>query len=112
MIIAEATSGQEIKFISRVQNTSGAVTITDKQKNTTTTYLVTSYGKERHYTTVTLDLSALSNERKYLFIANCQVTGEMFRGVLFLTAQDPDTYSINDGLYTEPTSTNEYLVAE
>ena len=111
MIIAEAAVGQEIKFISRVQNTTGSVTITDEQQGTTTTILVGSYGTDRHYTTVTLDLSALKNERKYTIVANCTDTGEMYRGVMLLTTQSPATYSINNGVYSQPAASNEYIVA-
>ena len=112
MLIAEATTNQELKFICRSQCPSGTITLTDEQKNETTTLSGVTFAKDRHYLVATVDLSTYSNERNYLMVVSGVLIREIYRGKLFLTSQDPDSYSINNGLYSEPTSTNEYLVAE
>lgn len=110
MLIASAAEDQTLKFIGRSLGVSGSISITDEQKNTTSSMLVISYGNDRYYTTVNVNLSSYDNERKYKFVA-ASGGNEIYRGILFLTSQDPDSYSINNGLYNEPTADNEYLVA-
>ena len=109
MLIAQAGESQTLKFIARSLGQTGSVILVDEQTNEVHSFLAQSYGNDRHYTTVEMDLSSLTSERMYLMKVNC-VPGEIYRGKLFLTSQDPDDYSINSGVYSQPTADNEYLV--
>lgn len=109
MIIAEATTGQVIKFIPRSLDATGSFAIMGEQTNTTTTISGLSFTEDRHYLYATVDLSALENEQQYCLVVS-GVSREIYRTILFLTDQTVSSYSINDGQYLEPSSNIEYLV--
>lgn len=111
MVLQESGSNQTVKFIGRSLFTgSGSVVFTDETTNETHTYTPTMI-TDRHYTYFEETMGDLVEDHNYLMV----VSGggnELYRTNVFVTNQSIDSYSINNGAYTERSSTNEFVVLD
>ena len=110
ILLQETASEQDVKFIGReLYSGSGYVHITDELLNTTTEYNSVTFFIDRHYTTFSLAMPVLKEDRKFVIVAGYGAT-ELYRGNIFVTNQS--NYSINNGLFTERSTTNQFIVLD
>lgn len=106
IILTTSTNAQELKFIPR-DYVADSIVLTDEQANTSITISET-FTKDGYY--LKADISfALVQDRFYTFNA---LNGSeiVYKGRIFCTDQVVKDYSINNGVYTQHESTNEYIV--
>ncbi len=133
IILTTSTNAQELKFIPR-DYVADSIVLTDEQANTSTTISAT-FTKDGYYLKADISFSLVEG-RFYNFKAyksalsdfverviadggtveaqNCIQTDInkvlVYRGRIFCTDQEVKDYSINNGVYTQHESTNEYIV--
>jgi len=111
IILQESASSQTVKFLARSLSTGAAtVVFTDEGENTTITDSVTLF-TDRHYTYFDKAIPELQENRYYMFTVTVSGT-EIFFGKIFVTNQTVSEYSINNGVYTERSTTNEFTFAD
>ena len=110
-ILTTSTSNQTLKFISRADATSPTLSLTDKEKRTTSTISV-SKTTDGGYMKLTGSF-ALKEGRQYLFRVKDGTT-EIYRGLIFCTDQTAlDKYFINSGEYvTQDNYDNDFIVLD
>lgn len=106
IILTTSTSSQELKFIPR-EFVADSIILTDEQANTSTT-LSATFTKDGYYLKADISFSLVEG-RFYVFNA---MNGSkiVYKGRIFCTDQTVADYSINDGIYTEHETTNDYIV--
>jgi hypothetical protein len=106
IILTTDTNAQELKFIPR-NYVADSIVLTDEQANTSTTIPAT-FTKDGYYLKADISFS-LVQDRFYNF--NVLNGSEIvYKGRIFCTDQVVKDYSINNGVYTQHESTNEYIV--
>lgn len=133
IILTTSTDAQELKFIPR-DYVADSIVLTDEQANTSTTipavftkdsyYLKSdisfSLKKDRFYTlkvyksAVSEFVERVTNDNGTIEAQGCIQTDInrvlVYRGRIFCTDQEVKDYSINNSVYTQHESTNEYIV--
>lgn len=110
MIILQNTdSNQTVTFIGReLYAGAGYANFTDEQSNETHQYVVTlATSADGYHTEFTRAMTDLLDDRRYRVEIGYSST-EIFRGLARITNQTVAGYSINNGIYTERETTNEY----
>jgi hypothetical protein len=110
-ILTTSTDNQFLKFISRADATSPTLSLTDKEKRTTSSVTVTK-ADDGGYMKLTGSF-ALKEGRQYLFRVKDGTT-EIYRGLIFCTDQTAlDKYFINSGEYvTQDNYDNDFIVLD
>lgn len=107
--LQESASAQEVKFIARSLQTGAAtVVFTDELLNTAITDSVT-LSTDRYYTLFSQAIPELKEEHSYMMVVTHNSV-DIFKGKVFVTNQTPLDYSINDGMYTERSTTNDFII--
>lgn len=106
IILTTSTNAQEFKFIPR-DYVADSIVLTDEQANTSTTIPAT-FTKDGYYLKADISFSLVEG-RFYTFNA-LNSSKIVYKGRVFCTDQVIKDYSINNGVYTQHESTNEYIV--
>lgn len=106
IILTTSTNAQELKFIPR-DYAADSIVLTDEQANTSTTISAT-FTKDGYYLKADISFSLVEG-RFYNFKA-LNGSNIVYKGRIFCTDQVVKDYSINNGVYTQHESTNEYIV--
>ena len=86
--------------------------LTDEQTNTSVTYNVSSFTTTEYYHTITLAFSGLIEGHKYIMrIYRDSKTNTRFLGKVLVT-DNSLPYSINDGVYNQKTTDNDFIIYE
>ena len=108
--LQETASAQTVKFLARSLSTGTATSVfLDETEGTTTTDTV-SLLSDRYYTYFSQAIPELQEDRHYILTVTASSI-EIFRGKVFVTNQTVIDYSINNGVYTERSTTNEFSYA-
>ena len=133
IILTTSTNAQELKFIPR-DYAADSIVLTDEEANTSTSIDAT-FSKDSYYLRSNISFS-LKKDKFYTFkvyksalsdfverviadggiieAQNCVQTDInkvlVYKGRIFCTDQEAKDYSINNGIYTQHESTNEYIV--
>ena len=111
IILTETASSQTVKFLARSLSTGTATsTFLDEGEGTSTTDSVTLF-TDRYYTFFDQAIPELQEDRHYMLTVTASSV-EIFRGKVFVTNQTIADYSINNGVYTERSTTNEFTFAD
>ena len=87
------------------------ITNQESNKNQTVTFISAIYSGENLVITFSLPDSSLDEGVFYEIEITKNVTDAvLWRGVLFCSSQTKADYSINNGEFTEQTSTNEFII--
>ena len=96
IILQETASAQTIKVVAReLYEGVGYVHITDEMLNTTTEHNSVNFLSDRFYTTCSVAMSELKNDRHFVIKMGYGGT-EIYKGKIFVTSQT--NYSINNTL--------------
>lgn len=107
--LQESASAQTVTFIGRsLQTGTATVVFTDELLNSTTTDTVTLF-TDRYFTYFIQAIPELKEDRNYMMVVTHNSV-EIFNGKIFVTNQTPIDYSINNGAYTERSTTNDFIV--
>ena len=121
IILTTSDTTQSIVFKPRAigGNLPNVIFLTDEQTNTTTSHTITGYTEYDLYDTVNATYSSLIEGRRYTLKA-CRdvITDVRFYGLAMCTDQvstalgfnDYRHYTINEGQYTENTTTNDFIL--
>lgn len=113
IILTTSTDPQEVKYIPRTLVLGTCYySLIDEAENTTTTGTVTT-SLDRYYNLFT-EAFTLIEGRTYILkvFSDSGRTVNIFIGKVFCTDQTVADYSINDGVYNERTTTNEYALTD
>ena len=109
IIVQDTDSAQEVKFIPReLYSGVGVATFTDKTTKEVFTYSVDLL-IDRYYVYFSEAMTDLLEDHSYEVIIT-DGTNEIYRALAFCTNQSG--YSINNGQFTERTTTNDYIILE
>ena len=109
VILTTSASAQQIKFIPR-EYTADSIVITDQDTNKPVTYSGLTFTTDRYYLQGNVTFSPVLKEGTFYTISVLNGTSVVYKDNIFCTDQTISTYSINDGVYTKHTTTNEYVV--
>jgi len=109
IILTSSASAQQIKFIPR-EYTADSIVITDQDTNKPVTYSGLTFTTDRYYLQGNVTFSPVLKEGTFYTISVLNGTSVVYKDNIFCTDQTISTYSINDGVYTKHTTTNEYVV--
>ncbi len=109
IILQDTDSSQNIKFLARSLSTGTATSVfhdegEDKDVATDTVTLFT----DRYYTFFDKDIPELLEGRHYMLTVTASSV-EIYKGKVFITNQTVSDFSINNGVFTERSTTNEFL---
>jgi hypothetical protein len=109
LIVSDSDSAQEVKFIPR-SLTEGVATayFIDKTSKTSYSYSVTLF-KDRYYLYFSEAMADLVEGHTYEFYVKSG-SDELYRGFALCTNQS--NYSINNGEFTQRSTTNDYIILE
>jgi len=109
IILTSSASAQQIKFIPR-EYTADSIVITDQDTNKPVTYSGLTFATDRYYLQGNVTFSPVLKKGTFYTISVLNGTSVVYKDNIFCTDQTISTYSINDGVYTKHTTTNEYVV--
>tara|TARA_R110000765_G_scaffold28193_2_gene68094 strand:- start:18 stop:467 length:450 start_codon:yes stop_codon:yes gene_type:complete len=109
IILTTSALAQQLKFIPREYSASSIV-ITDQDTNTPVTYTGLTFTTDRYYLQGNVIFSPILREGTFYTLEILNGTSVVYRDNIFCTDQTISTYSINDGVFTEHVTTNEYVV--
>ncbi len=109
IILIDSDSSQNVKFLARSLSTGSATSVfhdegEDKDVATDSVTLFT----DRYYTFFDQAIPELKEDRHYMLTVTASSV-EIFKGKVFVTNQTVADYSINNGVFTSKTTTNEFL---
>lgn len=86
--------------------------LTDEQTNTSVTYNVSSFTTTEYYHTITLTFSGLIEGHKYIMrIYRDSKTNTRFLGKVLVT-DNSLPYSVNEGVYSQKQTDNDFIIYE
>tara|TARA_R100000541_G_scaffold16016_2_gene25568 strand:+ start:5356 stop:5691 length:336 start_codon:yes stop_codon:yes gene_type:complete len=109
IILTTSASAQQLKFIPR-EYTASSIIITDQDTNTPVTYSGLTFATSSYYLQGNVTFSPLLVEGRFYTLEVLNGTSVVYKDMIFCTDQIISAYSINDGVYTEHATTNEYVV--
>ena len=109
-ILLPSTSSQLLKVIPREYSTAVDVVLTNEENNTSTTFSNIAASTNDGYLDIYISFTNLENDTFYSFKVLDYTTKDIIhRGRIFVTDQDVNEFTINDGQFTERGKDNEYL---
>jgi hypothetical protein len=108
LILREQATSQTFKIIPRVF-AADTMVITDEQTRTSTSYNITI--TQLDYYAVIAKIITLEEGHSYTLTVY-DGSDIVYKDKIFCTNQTAQTYSINNGAYTENTTNNEFIVYE
>jgi|TARA_R110000772_G_scaffold13275_1_gene39591 hypothetical protein len=109
IILTTSANAQLLKFIPR-EYLANSIVITDQDTNTPVTYSGLTFTTNSYYLQGNVTFSPLLVEGRFYTLKVFNGTSVVYRDMIFCTDQVVSTYSINDGVFTEHVTTNEYVV--
>lgn len=109
IILSTSATAQQLKFIPR-EYSADSIVITDQDTNTPVTYSGLTFTADKYYLQGNVTYSPVLVEGRFYTLKVLNGTSVVYRDNIFCTDQAVSTYSINDGVYTEHATTNEYVV--
>jgi len=109
VILTTSTSAQTFKFIPRSKTYDGLY-ITDESTNVESQITITSSVSNDYYETITASYTLKEGRFYTLEVRNG--TSVVFKGKIFCTDQTVSSYSVNHNVYTQHTTTNDFLMYE
>jgi|TARA_R110002020_G_scaffold136829_1_gene305453 hypothetical protein len=110
MLILTTSAGSQDFYIIPREYSADEIIVTDQDTNTSTTYIVFSTTINEYYLTIGLTFSPILKESTFYSIEVNNAGANVYRDIIFCTDQTPDEYTINDGVYDEHETDNEYIV--
>ena len=108
--LQETGDTQTVKFIPRTSSAgSGTAYFIDQTSGTEYSYAVTITA-DRHYNQFVVAMSDLVEDHYYDVVIHDSGASEIYRGLAFVTNQS--TYDINNGVFTERSTTNDFIEYE
>tara|TARA_R110000782_G_scaffold130804_1_gene222533 strand:- start:345 stop:680 length:336 start_codon:yes stop_codon:yes gene_type:complete len=109
IILTTSVNAQQLKFIPR-EYSADSIVITDQDTNTPVTYSGLTFTTNKYYLQGNLTFSPVLREGTFYTISVLNGASVVYKDNIFCTDQAISTYSINDGVFTEHVTTNEYVV--
>jgi len=109
IILTTSASAQQLKFIPR-EYSADSIVITDNDTNTPVTYTGLTFATNKYYLQGNVIFNPILVEGRFYTLKVLNGTSVVYKDNIFCTDQAISTYSINDGVYTKNTTTNEYVV--
>jgi|TARA_R100001463_G_scaffold33802_4_gene74651 hypothetical protein len=109
LILTTSAASQDFYIIPR-QYSGDEIIVTDQETNTSTTYAVFTQTINEYYLTIGLTFSPVLQEGHFYSIEVNNAGENVYRDMIFCTDQVPSEYTINDGVFDEYESTNQYIV--
>ena len=100
------TSNQSFYIIPRSYE-ADSMTLTNELTNEIDTYSITPSTSD-HYMVITEELTPTENH--FYILKVYDGTDIIYRDRVFCTDQDTETFSVNDNVYTEHTSNNDFII--
>ena len=115
IILQETNNNQIIKVIPREYTTTTTYTVSitsdSENKNVYTNNFTDQFTSDKYWYQFTDAFPNLEQDNFYT-LKITSPTQEVFRGRIFCTNQTINDYSVNTGVYTTTTSTNEFIFYE
>ena len=109
IILTTSASAQQLKFIPR-EYSADSIKITDQDTNTPVTYSGLTFATSSYYLQGNVSFNPILIEGRFYTLEIYNGTSVIYRDMIFCTDQTISTYSINNSVYTEHATTNEYVV--
>ena len=105
IILKPIATAQTLKFIGRLDN-ADSIVLRDEQDNTEVT-IIEDFTLSKYY--LTADIIFSLQEGRFYNLTAYNGTTIVYKDKIFCTSQNVDSYSINNGDYTQHSSNNDYI---